>query len=122
MFMNEFSEDINFPLGDLQTVHTRYVKMVNANISYIIENDTRVKTFVGILNWLRFETEYIDNLFIKTKDDYQETVAALTTFTRTPGCKLMDKRGIFHLDQYSNTSLGLAVAKMSRKLRELNTL
>ena len=62
--------------------------MVDPNIPDINENVTRVKDLIGILNLLESETECIDNLFSKTKDDYQETVATLTIFTKTTGKSL----------------------------------
>ena len=57
--MNEVSEDIHALTGDLQRVDTRYIEEVEPNILDINENSTRVKDFLGILNLLRSETEYI---------------------------------------------------------------
>ena len=80
--MNKVSEDIHFLKGDLQRVYTRYVDVVDPNIPDIIENATRVKDFTGILDLLRSETEYIGNLFTKTKDDYQVTVVTCISLTK----------------------------------------
>lgn len=53
--MNEVSGNIHFLRGDLQRVYTRYVELVDPNISDIIENATRVNDTIGILDLLRSE-------------------------------------------------------------------
>ena len=44
--------------------------MADPNIPHITDNANRVNDFIGILNLLRSGTEYIDTVFMKTKDDY----------------------------------------------------
>ena len=62
--MNEVLDDILFLGGDLQRVHTRYVEVVDHNISAIIENATRVKDFIEniefdkIWNWIYWNYVY----------------------------------------------------------------
>ena len=109
--MDEVSEDIHFIQSDLQRVHTRYVEVIDPNIPDIIENATRVEDILGILNLLRSETPNIDNLFTKTKDDCQETVATLIIFTKTTESKLKIKS---HFVRWFSIQelFGLVVAKM----------
>ena len=67
--------------------------MVDPNIPEI--TDKASKDIIGLLNLLRFEAEYIDHLFTKAKDDYQEIVATPITFTKTTESKLSSKKAIF---------------------------
>ena len=116
--MHEVSEDNHFLRGDLQRAHTRYVEVVDPYIPDITENASRVKGVIGIMNLLRSETEYFDNLFNKTNDDYHKTVATLILFTKSTESILQGKRAILPIFYYLNTSLGLVVAKMLRLFTE----
>ena len=119
-FKNKVSEDPHFLKGDLQRVHARYLEVVDPNISDIIENAITVKTFIEILNLLRSEAQYI-GIFIKTEDDYQETVSLLVTFMKTTVSKLGCKRAILLLGLAFKPLFTLGSSKDVKAIqRELN--